>query len=75
MGSEIQRWVMGQIGPEVGKRKDRMVSGTASYTLNAEVQKSHEDFPGGSVVKNLPANAGDTGSILDLGRSHRLWHN
>ena len=22
-------------------------------------------FPGGSVVKNLPANAGDTGSILD----------
>ena len=28
------------------------------------------DFPGGSVVKNLSANAGDTGSILDLGRSH-----
>ena len=27
-------------------------------------------FPGGSVVKNLPANAGDTGSIPGLGRSH-----
>ena len=27
-------------------------------------------FPGGSVVKNPPANAGDTGSIPDLGRSH-----
>ena len=26
-------------------------------------------FPGGSVVKNPPANAGDTGSIPDLGRS------
>ena len=26
-------------------------------------------FPGGSVVKNPPANAGDTGSITDLGRS------
>ena len=26
-------------------------------------------FPGGSVVKNLPANARDTGSILGLGRS------
>ena len=26
-------------------------------------------FPGGSVVKNLPANAGDAGSILGLGRS------
>ena len=28
------------------------------------------DFPGGSVVKNLPANAGDTGLIPDLGRYH-----
>ena len=27
------------------------------------------DFPGGSVVKNLPANAGDAGSIPGLGRS------
>ena len=26
-------------------------------------------FPGGSVVKNLPANGGDTGSIPGLGRS------
>jgi len=26
-------------------------------------------FPGGSVIKNLPANAGDTGSIPGLGRS------
>ena len=27
-----------------------------------------ESFPGGSVVKNLPANAGDTDSILGSGR-------
>ena len=27
-------------------------------------------FPGGVVVKNLPANAGDTGSSPGLGRSH-----
>ena len=26
-------------------------------------------FPGGAVVKNLPANAGDTGLIPQLGRS------
>ena len=26
-------------------------------------------FPGGSVVKNLPANAGDTGLFPGLGRS------
>ena len=28
------------------------------------------DFPGGAVVKNLPANAGDTGLSPGLGRSH-----
>ena len=28
-------------------------------------------FPGGPVVKKLPANAGDTGSILGPGRFHR----
>ena len=27
-------------------------------------------FPGGSVVKNLPTNAGDTGSVPGLGRCH-----
>ena len=27
------------------------------------------DFSGGSVVMNLPANAGDTGAIADQGRS------
>ena len=32
-------------------------------------------FPGGAVVKNPPANAGDTGSIPGLGRSHMLQSN
>ena len=27
-------------------------------------------FPGGAVVENLPATAGDTGSSPGLGRSH-----
>ena len=27
-------------------------------------------FPGGAVVENLPANAGNTGSSPGLGRSH-----
>ena len=30
------------------------------------------DFPGDTVVKNPPANAGDTGSSPGLGRSHML---
>ena len=29
------------------------------------------NFPGGSVVKNLPVNAGDVGSIPGLGRAPR----
>ena len=33
------------------------------------------DFPGGPVVKNLPANAGDTGSISGQGGSHMPWSN
>ena len=33
----------------------------------------HRVFPGGSVVKNLPSNAVDTGSIPDTGRSHMHW--
>ena len=32
-------------------------------------------FPSGSVVKNLPANAGDTGLILDPGRIHMSQSN
>ena len=32
-------------------------------------------FPGGSVVKNLPANAGDTSLNPDLGRTYVLWSN
>ena len=30
------------------------------------------DFPGGAVVKNPPANAGDTGSRPGPGSSHML---
>ena len=30
----------------------------------------YRGFPGGAVVENLPANAGDRGSSPGLGRSH-----
>ena len=33
-------------------------------------QKLMRGFPGGAVVENPPANAGDTGSSPGLGRSH-----
>ena len=34
------------------------------------IKISELDFPGCTVVKNPPANAGDTGSITGPGRSH-----
>ena len=34
-----------------------------------------QDFPDGPVVKNLPANVEDTGSIPGLGRFHILRSN
>ena len=38
-------------------------------TLGAGQRKPLSGFPGGSVVKNLPADAGDMGLIPWLGRS------
>ena len=34
-----------------------------------------QGFPGGSVVENLPANAGVTGLTADPGRPHLPWSN
>ena len=34
------------------------------------IQDVLQGFPGGAVVKNLPANAGDMGLSPGLGRSH-----
>ena len=38
-------------------------------------EKNREDSPGGIVVKNPPANAGDTGSSPGPVRSHTPWSN
>ena len=44
--------------------------------LNNNIDSIHMlGFPGGSVVKNLPDNAGDEGLIPDPGRSHMCWSN
>ena len=45
-------------------------------TLNfLEYKSLLRDFPAGAVVKNPPANAGDTGSRPGPGRSHMPWSN
>ena len=38
------------------------------YLQVIELKIIFSDFPGGPVVKNLPANAADTGSISGLGK-------
>ena len=38
------------------------------HTLNSKVLHNLRGFPGGSVVKNLPANAGDVGSSPWVGK-------
>ena len=44
--------------------------GTVLRILHTQYILTREGFPGGAVVKNPPANAGDTGSSPGPGRSH-----
>ena len=63
-------------GLERTLRQKETVSSLASKGKKPRLMaKIDKGFPSGSVVKNLPANAGDTGSIPDLGRSHMLRSN
>ena len=45
------------------------------YCAIPDYLKLLKGFPGGAVVENPPANAGDTGSSPGLGRSHMPWSN
>ena len=42
---------------------------------NISNEYTFQGFPGGLMVKNLPVNAGDVGSIPGPGRSHTLRSN
>ena len=53
-------------GTQRAERKGINVSGGAQYSKQVS---GKQGFPGGSVVKHLPANAGDAGSIPGSGRS------
>ena len=59
---------MPSTGEELTGRQMENVKGTRSL-LSTSSGKSKPGFPGGSVVKNLPANAGDMGLIPGSGRS------
>ena len=56
--------------------REKNVKNTNTWRLNNTllnnqyITKEIRGFPGGAVVENLPANAGDTGSSPGLGKSH-----
>ena len=53
-------------------RKFRVISSSAVtyHFIQNQLKSLLLGFPGGAVVENLPASAGDTGSSPGLGRSH-----
>ena len=67
--TEAQEWI--------SELEDTMVEIAATKQNKEKRMKRMEDrdFPHGAVVKNPPANAGDTGSIPGLGGSHMLRSN
>ena len=55
----------------MGMKQSRVVKAVWSWNggKKKQVLGTDEGFSGGSVVKNLPANPGDAGSIPGSGRS------
>ena len=48
---------------------------STSKKQTTQSKNGQRDFPGGAVVENPSANAGDTGSNPGPGRSHMPWSN
>ena len=52
-----------------------LLTSVHAFANSSSLKLSARGSPGGSVVKNLSANTGDTGLIPDPGRSHMPWSN
>ena len=48
---------------------------TLVFIERMQIKTTVRGFPGDLLVKNPPANAGDTGANPDLGRPHVPWSN
>ena len=68
MWMDLETVIQGEVS-QTENDKYHMIS---LYMWN--LKKGYRGFPGGSVVRTLPANAGDMGSSPGLGRSHMPWN-
>ena len=59
----------------VGIHWYNIYGGTCSNMHISSLKLNVLGFPGGTVVKNLPVSAEDTGLSPGPGRSHILWSN
>ena len=55
--------------------KEKQIFNLKFYPSRNIFKNKGRGFPGGAVVKNLPANTGDTGLSPGPGRSHMPWSN
>ena len=65
---DIEVGTSGEVQPNRNKRAMTLSVSLAFYHIT--LKQNYRDFLRGLVVKNLPCNAGDTGSIPGLGRPH-----
>ena len=56
-------------------KKQKRVDDSEEALRKLPTIQSVQDFPGGTVNKNPPASAGDTGLIPGPGRFHVPWSN
>lgn len=60
------------VSASILKKINLRMGGLPPWLSSKESACKAGDFPGGSVVKNWPADAGDMGLISDPGRPHMM---
>ena len=69
---DIEVGTSGEVQPNRDKGAMTLFVSLAFYHIT--LKQNYRDFLRGLLVKNLPCNAADTGSIPGLGRSHMPWN-